>query len=55
VDAGPLDVLQEPRDQHELAIADRIHVDLDTLEVAVDAHRPVGIDDGGSSRTRAGR
>ena len=45
VDAGPLDVLEEPRDQHPLAVADRVDVDLDPLEVAVDPDRPVGVDD----------
>ncbi len=47
VDAGPLDVLEQPGDQHLLAVADGIDVDLDALEVAVDADRPVGVDDRG--------
>ena len=47
VDAGPLDVLEESRDQHALAVADRVDVDLDALEVAVDADRAVGVDDRG--------
>ena len=45
MDAGPLDVLEEARDQDPLAVADRVDVDLDPLEVAVDPDRPVGIDD----------
>ena len=47
VDARPLDVLEQPRDQHALAIADGIDVDLDALEVAVDADGPVRVDDRG--------
>ena len=47
MDAGPLDVLEEPRDQHALAVADGIDVDLDALEVAVDADRAVRVDDRG--------
>ena len=45
MDAGPLDVLEEARDQHPLAVRDRVDVDLDALEVAVDPDRPIGIDD----------
>ena len=41
VDAGPLDVLHEARDEHVGAVADRVDVDLQALEVGVDAHRPV--------------
>ena len=47
MDARPFDVLEQPRDQHALAVRDGVHVDLDALEVAVDAHRPVRIHDGG--------
>ena len=47
VDAGPLDVLEEPRDEHAIAVADGVDVDLDALEVAVDADRPVRVDDRG--------
>ena len=46
MDAGPLDVLEEARDQHELAVGDGVDVDLDALEVAVDADRTIGVDDG---------
>ena len=45
VDAGPLDVLEEARDQHPLAVGDGVDVDLDALEVAVDADRPVRVHD----------
>ena len=47
VHAGPLDVLEQPGDQHALAVADGVDVDLDALEVAVDADGPVGVDDRG--------
>ena len=46
VDAGPLDVLEEPGDEHALAVGHGVDVDLDALEVAVDADRPVRVDDG---------
>ena len=45
VDARPLDVLEEARDQHLLAVGDGVDVDLDALEVAVDADGPVRVDD----------
>ena len=45
MDAGPLDVLEQAGDQHALAVADGVDVDLDALEVAVDADRPIGVDD----------
>ena len=47
MDAGPLDVLEEARDEHVPAVAHRVDVDLHPLEVAVDADRPVGVDDRG--------
>ncbi len=47
VDAGPLDVLEQARDQHPHAVADGIDVDLDALEIAVDADGPIRIDDRG--------
>ena len=47
MDAGPLDVLEEARDQDPLAVRDGVDVDLDALEVAVDADRAIGIDHGG--------
>ena len=47
VDARPFDVLEQPRDEHALAVRHGVHVDLDPLEVAVDAHRPVRVDDRG--------
>ena len=46
MDAGPLDVLEEPRDEDALAVGDGVDVDLDAFEVAVDADRAVGVDDG---------
>ena len=46
VDAGPLDVLHEPRDEHLDPVADGVDVDLEALEVGVDAHRPVVIHHG---------
>ena len=46
MDARPLDVLEEPRDEDALAVRDRVDVDLDALEVAVDPDGPVGVDDG---------
>ena len=46
MDAGPLDVLEEARDQHAFAIGDGVDVDLHALEVAVDADRTVGVHDG---------
>ena len=45
MDAGPFDVLEQARDQHVGSVADRVDVDLDALEVAVDPDRPIGIDD----------
>ena len=45
MDAGPLDVLEEARDQHELAIGDGVDVDLHALEVAIDADRTIGVHD----------
>ena len=36
-----------PGDQHAVPVADGVDVDLDALEEAVDAHRPVGVDDRG--------
>ena len=45
VDAGPLDVLEQARDEDPLAVGDGVDVDLDALEVAVDADRAVGVDD----------
>ena len=45
MDAGPLDVLEEARDQHPLAVGDRVDIDLDALEIAVDPDRPIGVDD----------
>ena len=39
VDARPLDVLEQARDQDPLAVGDGVDVDLDALEVAVDADR----------------
>ncbi len=39
VDARPLDVLEQARDEDALAVGDRVDVDLDALEVAVDADR----------------
>ena len=47
MDARPLDVLEEARDEHVAPVAHGVDVDLDALEVAVDADRSVGIDDGG--------
>ena len=46
MDAGPLDLLQQARDEHPLAVGDGIDIDLDALEIAVDANRPVRVDDG---------
>jgi hypothetical protein len=46
MDAGPLDVLEQARDQDRLAVGDRIDVDLDALEIAVDPDRSIGVDDG---------
>ena len=46
VDAGPLDVLEQARDEDPLAVGDGVDVDLDALEVAVDPDRAVGVDDG---------
>ncbi len=46
MDAGPLDVLQQPRDQDRLAVGNRVDVHLHALEVAVDPDRPIGVDDG---------
>ena len=47
VDAGPLDVLEQARDEDVGPVRHGVDVDLDALEVAVDPDRPVGIDDGG--------
>ena len=47
MDAGPLDVLEQARDEDPLAVGDGVDVDLDALEVAVDADRAVGVDHGG--------
>jgi len=47
MDPGPLDVFEESRDEHALAIGDGVDVDLDALEVAVDPDGPVGVDDRG--------
>jgi len=33
-------------DEHPLAVRDRVDVDLDALEIAVDPDRPIGVDDG---------
>ena len=43
---GPLDVLHEPRDEHLDTVADRVDIDLEPLQVGVDAHRPVVVDRG---------
>ena len=45
MDAGPLHVLQEARDQDVRAVRDRVNVHLDPLEEAVDAHGAVRVDD----------
>ena len=45
MDARALDVLEQARDQHPLAVGHGVDVDLDALEVAVDPDGPVGIDD----------
>ena len=45
VDAGPLQVLEHPWDEDVLTVGDRVHVHLDALEVAIDAHGPVRVDD----------
>ena len=47
MDAGPLDVLEQARDEDVGPVGHRVDVDLDALEVAVDPDRSVGIDDGG--------
>src|SRR5439155_15098892 len=47
VDAGALDVLEQARDQHALTVGYGVNVDLDPLEVAIDANRPIGVDDRG--------
>ena len=36
---GPLDVLHDPGDQHVLAVADRVDLDLAALQVLVDQDR----------------
>ena len=46
VDSGPLDMLEESRDEDVRAVADRVDIDLDPFEIAVDADRPVGVHDG---------
>ncbi len=46
VHAGTLDVLEQARDEHPLAVGDGVDVDLDALEVAVDADRAIGVDHG---------
>ena len=40
-------MLQEPRDEDVPAVGDGIDVDLDALQVAIDADGPIGVDDGG--------
>src|SRR5207244_11948375 len=39
MDPGPLDMLQDARDQYRLAIADGIHIELAAQEVLVDEAR----------------
>ena len=46
MDAGPLDVLEQARDEHVGPVGHGVDVDLDPLEVAIDPDRSVGIDDG---------
>ena len=45
MDPGALDVLEQAGDEHPFAVGDGIDVDLHALEVAVDAHGAIGIDD----------
>ena len=40
VNAGALDVLHETRDDHRVAVADGVDVDLGAEQVPVDEHRP---------------
>ena len=47
VHARPLDMLEQAGDQHPLAVADGIDVDLDALEIAIDADGPIRVDDRG--------
>jgi hypothetical protein len=44
VDACPLDVLEEARDQDPLPVRDGVDVDLDALEVAIDPDGSIRID-----------
>ena len=56
VDPGPLDVLHDPGDQHVLAVADGVNLDLAALEVLVDQDRAAGRRSRlPSGRSRSGR
>jgi hypothetical protein len=45
MDARPLDVLEESRNEHHHAVRHSVDVDLDALEIAVDPDGPIGVND----------
>ena len=47
MDARPLHVLEQPRNEHVRAVGDRVDVHLHALEVTVDPDRPIRVDHGG--------
>ena len=50
MDAGPLDVLQQTRDQDRVAVGDRVDIYFDAFEIAVDPNRAVWVDVGRASQ-----
>src|SRR6202035_6173294 len=54
VDTGALHMLHESRDDHRVAVADRIDVDLGAEEVSIDEHRAAAVRTLGGERRHRG-